>query len=487
MAAQNAKLVDCPECGNTLRFAAGSTAPQTCPVCGTLTTWDGEVAETGSEPEVAPARGWQSGSETEPGALRPRVVGSAPLLPDLPDEGEDEVSPIEPREAWEAKLAGWRDENEPWDVEPDEWEQDDEHDHEVVMAWEQDHDDKPEAGRKSRNKSKRGDGSRRRRRRRKAAVEIEWESAAAAALRKKRARELRRSGLGKMAAVVTVLGGLGLFGLSVFHASPRTGPEALPGALRAGLGDGSIARLFDGGPPSRELLLRRTSEILEHVRPVLVEFLNATNVEERLELVRDRERVEPLMRAYYERHGDGPIGFRQIAPGGTLAFRDSLAVVEVIMEDWSQRQIAFDLGSDPPPVDWESFVGYSDMLIDELREHQPSEPQLLRALVQWLNPGFYAFDFSDEAALDSYVISDPETGEYLYGYTVRLEPVATRLRELSASSSARPFLAVLKVRFPEDARTDNQVWIDEVLAEGWVLAEENGGELRQPEASEEQP
>lgn len=456
-------------------------------MCGTATTWEGEVAEPGEEQVAGPSVGNRRGAETETGALRPRVVGAAPLLPDLPDESEDEFSALEPREVWEARFAEWRDENEPWDNEPDEWEQEGDRDHLEMEEWELDHEDEP--GRKSKRKSKRGDGSRHRRRRRKASVEIEWESAAAAAQRKKRARELRRSGLGKMAAVVTVLCGLGLFGLSVFHASPRTGPEAQPGTQRAGMRDGSssLARLFDGGPPSRETLLRRTSEILEHVRPVLVEFLNAANVDERLELVRDRERVEPLMRAYYERHGDGPIGFRQIAPSGTLAFRDSLAVVEVVMEDWSQRQIAFDLGSDPPPVDWESFVGYSDMSIVELREHQPPEPQLLRALVQWLNPGFYAFDFADEEALDSYVISDAETGDYLYGYAVRLEPVATRLRELSASSSARPFLAVLKVRFPDNPRTDNQIWIDEVLAEGWVLAVEDGGESGQSEATEEEP
>jgi hypothetical protein len=32
-------------------------------------------------------------------------------------------------------------------------------------------------------------------------------------------------------------------------------------------------------------------------------------------------------------------------------------------------------------------------------------------------------------------------------------------------------MAVLKLRYPEDARVGDQVWIDEVVAEGWILHE----------------
>ena len=73
-------------------------------------------------------------------------------------------------------------------------------------------------------------------------------------------------------------------------------------------------------PPSDEA---RAMEMLRS-------FLNAKNVDERLLTVRDLTRnLEPLIRAYYATHPDGPIPFTQITPKRAVSKNTRIRKFEV--------------------------------------------------------------------------------------------------------------------------------------------------------------
>jgi hypothetical protein len=56
----------------------------------------------------------------------------------------------------------------------------------------------------------------------------------------------------------------------------------------------------------------------------------------------------------------------------------------------------------------------------------------------------------------------------LYGYAERGTPLNSML---TPPSDVKTLLLTLKLRFPKDAETKNQVIIDSIVAEGWVIEE----------------
>ena len=171
------------------------------------------------------------------------------------------------------------------------------------------------------------------------------------------------------------------------------------------------------------------------------------------------------MEKYYSVHPDKPVDFIAAGSDKSLAYKNNLLVLNVLMRDYEVRQIALEYKDGDFRVDWESFVGYGVMDPSELKEKRPVDPTLVRVSVSAALPGYFNYAFTDEQELECYVITFPDES-YAFGYVEKTTPVASAARNLLSQSNTS--MAVLTVRYPEGSVVGDQFWIHEVIAEGWV-------------------
>ena len=201
------------------------------------------------------------------------------------------------------------------------------------------------------------------------------------------------------------------------------------------------------------------------VEAVVKRFLEAADVDELLGLARNRSRVEPLMRRYYEKNAYNASGFRRLVMSSEMQIKGDLVSVQVELPDLTRKLIVLERKDDTYIVDWESWVTYGEMGWKELRASRSTKPVLMRVLIS--NVEYYNFGFSDENKWQSYRLSSDDKQESLYGYIDVNSEVASKMRLLN--SVRREMALTIRVRFPEGAKADNQVIIEEVIASGWVL------------------
>ena len=135
--------------------------------------------------------------------------------------------------------------------------------------------------------------------------------------------------------------------------------------------------------------------------------------------------------------------------------------------DFEERVISFVETADGLKVDWEAWVGWSEMPWSEYKSKRPAEPKVFRVVVK--PSEYYNRDFSDEVKWKSFRIESPDGLESMYGYADAASELAARLKP---PSDTGVMMVVLRLRFPESATSGEQVLIDEILAEGWVLESE---------------
>lgn len=237
-------------------------------------------------------------------------------------------------------------------------------------------------------------------------------------------------------------------------------------------------------PDAKSLLLRHPSDTVSAApAPVtsqpdaaratkLVEsFLNAKNVDERLGLIRDVKVMEPIMRDYYTSHPDGPIPFTRIEALPGTAAAPSIAFFDVHLPGGQKRRaIAGRSSTGEYRVDWASFVVYSAMDWKDFIEERPETPVFMRVLVE---PGSqYSGLFADTGRFFCIKLTDPlsRSSPPLYAYAPRRSELEQALSMILREYPGEPLPMILRLKHPPqpEAKTGNQVLIEELIGEGWI-------------------
>jgi hypothetical protein len=216
-----------------------------------------------------------------------------------------------------------------------------------------------------------------------------------------------------------------------------------------------------------KIMRRSEAEFLSLAQPLAEAFLSATTLEELLPLIRDGERMKPKLIAH---HPDGKInapGLSRFNPSGHVSYKDSFAAVSILTPDFESKQLAFVDGADGLKIDWESWVGWSEMPWQNLSESRPTRPVLIRAMMKSVN--YYNFNFADESKWRSYRLVSPDGEHMLYGYAERNSLLDQRLQPREQSTSVA---VTVKIRFPDEGDTRNQVMIDDYITDGWIIPDQ---------------
>ena len=235
-------------------------------------------------------------------------------------------------------------------------------------------------------------------------------------------------------------------------------------------GDAMLARegIVLGAENEEGMLVQelRTADIDAEVAAMteaVERFLGATTVDELLAVtLRDRYQQDRI-RDYYRTRELKPKVAKQVASGGRIVKNGDLWATDVIFSDNSRRPITVQRGENGYRVDWESWVGYSEMTWEDIREARTMTPVLFRVLCSKVE--YYNYGFGDEGKWASFRLESPDREHTLFGYVARRSEEEKRLVRYG-DQEGKPRAFIVKIRFAEDSGPD-QVIIDEVLSTGW--------------------
>ena len=134
------------------------------------------------------------------------------------------------------------------------------------------------------------------------------------------------------------------------------------------------------------------------------------------------------------------------------------------------RQMAVEETADGYRIDWQSWVGWSELPWSEIRDLRPVEPKVFRVIAS--NGDYFNFGFADDRAWRCYKLDAPDGEHLLYGYVERGSELDGKLTPVGGETARS---LTLRLRYPKDAPAPDQVIIDSILANGWVV-EDSGAD-----------
>ncbi|GEP45697.1 hypothetical protein BGE01nite_49880 [Brevifollis gellanilyticus] len=199
----------------------------------------------------------------------------------------------------------------------------------------------------------------------------------------------------------------------------------------------------------------------------LESFLKAPTVDEKLALVHDAVRVEPAMRAYYQKHQVGALSYSHVERH-PQSLRSDFAEFRVVLTDGTRKFAAVMTTPEGPRVDWASFVALGDLEWEQMRQTRPTKPVLMRVLA--FAGDHFSGSFSDARTLSCvrFVPAENPTAAPVYGYVPTTSDLGRQIATWLSSSGSDPLPLTVKLSYPEKAVSHDQAWIAEVVVPGWV-------------------
>jgi hypothetical protein len=234
-----------------------------------------------------------------------------------------------------------------------------------------------------------------------------------------------------------------------------SGSGDAPGGAGAGAGAGA------GG-----LTVEPAKPLLVEIEATVKAFLEAPTREASLALVVDPAGSARKWDVWLAGETYAAPGFQGLAgdPITTGVGEGATSLARARTDAYQVREISLIRRDGELKVEWDSWVGWSEMTWEDFRAKKPAEPVLFR--VQLSRVDYFNFDFRDEKQWASYRLDSQDGGNSVYGYVPRTGTLNQRVRPTDPNVKTK---WALKLRYPPGATRDDQVLIDSVVAEGWLL------------------
>ena len=244
-------------------------------------------------------------------------------------------------------------------------------------------------------------------------------------------------------------------------------PEVVPSDLAR---QESVERMAED-----EQEIREATELVEMVEARVRVYADADRWEAMLPYVRDRSRVEPLMRQWYAEKE-----FESMPFGRLLVFQPleldarNFFVVSYEMKGGNEARslLVEDRGDEGIFVDWETDVCYQPMAWDRYVEERPEGVQQFRVQIEPDYAGLYSHEFQDESRWLAIRLTASGSNDFLIGYVNRGGGLEEEIRALIEDNQYQPVSVVLRLRVPENVQSLRGVVIEEVVSTRWLIQDE---------------
>lgn len=215
---------------------------------------------------------------------------------------------------------------------------------------------------------------------------------------------------------------------------------------------------------------KEAAALIERLDAVTREFFSATTVEALVPLVRQPERVRPLMEQYYSEHPLVPVTTVRttILQPLTLDNRANFWMKSVqLAEGRSSNMIVEILESGEPRIDWETLVCYQPMEWDTYVATRPAGKSLdFRVYVEPDN--FFSHEFADQEKWNSFRLTTLNGDETLFGYVPAGSKIAEEIVELLRRNQGARTSMVLRLNIPEGLTSRRGVVIEKLMSPRWM-------------------
>lgn len=209
------------------------------------------------------------------------------------------------------------------------------------------------------------------------------------------------------------------------------------------------------------------NEFTLQAEPLARRFLDAKSVKELLPLVRNPLVAESRMKTAHPDGSIEPLGLSHFNPTSEIERKGSHFRTKVIDKQFRTRDMVFFPTAEGLRIDWESWVAWSDVPWTGFLSEKPEKAATFRVVLSKVD--YYNAGFNDERKWRSYQLSPPDGGRPIYGYVERDTELDGKLR---LPTDLEKTNLTLKLRFPGNSRTDNQVLIDGWVSDSWVIETE---------------
>lgn len=202
----------------------------------------------------------------------------------------------------------------------------------------------------------------------------------------------------------------------------------------------------------------------EQVVQTVRKFLSNEEVSTIGSMVRNPEVAIPRIDAHYKKHSWEATNV--IANDIKVSFDSGSSFVGVRVVDGrptNNRMTLEKIGGEYL-VDWESWVAWSEMEWESLLVKRPSEEKLVR--IHCSEAEYYAGEYADDEKWLCLKLKHISSDGFVYGYVTRDLFSGAGLANLLLSEGKLKL--TLKVKYPQNLTTQNQLLVTEVMYLGWV-------------------
>lgn len=258
---------------------------------------------------------------------------------------------------------------------------------------------------------------------------------------------------------------------------------ALVGLLLAAAVIWSLAGVKEAESQAHELktttqVLLGTDEQEDKVAGLLIDrieasayaFFGAKTAEDLIPLVRQPDRVIPLIKQYHQGKPLAPIPvarIRQLQPV-TLGNRANFWIIGVSLINGVNQDLIVEIDeAGAPRIDWETAVCHQPMAWDQFVNERPRGTSLdFRVYIQ--TDSFFSHEFVDSDRWDCFRLSALNGEEALFGYSPVGGEVSQQLQSFINQNQGRPGTLIVRLLVPEGIQSRRGVIIEKVLATRWI-------------------
>jgi hypothetical protein len=212
------------------------------------------------------------------------------------------------------------------------------------------------------------------------------------------------------------------------------------------------------------------SALVERIEAMLSAFFAATRVERWQGMIRQPERVMPMIREYHARQPQMPGAMRSLRAleAITLDRRGNFWMASVMLESGEPRSLLIEIAPDGRPlVDWETFVCHQPMPWDEFARKRPEEkPMDFRVYVEADN--FYSHEFSDSNKWMSFRLTALDAEETLFGYLPKDHKDLPAILSYLQMNNGRKTSLILRLNVPHGLQSRRGVVIEKLMSPRWL-------------------
>lgn len=211
-------------------------------------------------------------------------------------------------------------------------------------------------------------------------------------------------------------------------------------------------------------------ELVERIEVVMRKYFTAGSVDLLTGLVRQPERVGPLMREYYSSHPlrANPVqSVRKLQPV-TLDNRANLWVASITLDDGTSENLVIEIDpSGNPLIDWETLVCHQPMPWRDFARKRPEGKSMdFRVYVE--QDTFFSHEFSDSGRWLCFRLTTLDAEDSVFGYArAGSEEARLILMAIRANGGGRASL-ILRLGIPERLQSRQGVVIEKVSSIRWI-------------------